>query len=322
MNRTGATPPAAYQSLISLYCQTGGWSNDLIHAGIRLWNRPRRLPSGPGVLGELSAPDIRTITTAIRRDGYYVFPRRLPADACDRLLRFASTAESEPSPAPSGGPRRCVFDPARPLAPLYRFPEPVSVQNPDVQRLMADPTFLAVAQAYLGCAPVLDIVALWWSVPFGNTPSAEGAQLYHFDMDRVKWLKFFIYLTDVTPETGPHRFVAGSHRSGHTPKSLLRRGYARLPDAEVESAFPRESLITFTGPRGTIFAEDTRGLHKGIPPVAGPRLVLEFEYCNSLFGGFFRPAPWATAVPELESAAQRNPRLFQKYAPRAAGRSS
>jgi hypothetical protein len=319
MAQTGATPPAAYQSLIRLYCRTGGWSNDLLHAAIRLWNRPKRLSPPVGVLGELSAVEIQTVAAAIRRDGYYVFPQRLPPDICDQLVRYASTAESHPSPAPVGGPRRCAFDPTHPLAPLYRFQEYDLVQNPDVQRLMADPTFLAIAQAYLGCGPVVDIVTMWWSVPFGDTPSADGAQLYHFDMDRVKWLKFFVYLTDVTPETGPHRFVAGSHRSGRTPKHLLRQGYARLPDAEVESSFPADAIITFTGPRGTIFAEDTRGLHKGIPPVAGERLVFELEYSDSLFGTTFRPTPWRAAVPELESVARHHPRLFRKYAPRAAG---
>jgi hypothetical protein len=39
-----------------------------------------------------------------------------------------------------------------------------------------------------------------------------------------------------------------------------------------------------TGPRGTILAEDTRGLHKGKPVAKGDRLVLEFEFSSSMFG--------------------------------------
>lgn len=313
--RTGVTPPAAYQSLIHLYCRTGGWSNDLLHAFLRRANPPVQLPPATGVLGHFTPSEIAAAAADVRRDGYYVFPRLLTADVCDRLSEFAITSEASPSPPPHSGPARAVFDPCRPLAPLYRFREKDLVPHPDVQRLMADPVFLALAQAYLGCGPILDIVTMWWSVPFGGTPSEDGAQLFHFDMDRVKWLKFFVYLTDVTADTGPHQFVAGSHRTGQTPQRLLRRGYARLSDADVRSAMPAAKVVTFTGPRGTVFAEDTRGLHKGVPPRFGNRLVFELEYCDSLFGTTLTPSPCQPAVPELASAAGQFPHLFRKYLP-------
>src|SRR5881227_271904 len=75
--RTGETPPAACQSLINLYCATGGLSNDAMHAVQRARRRPLKLPSNAGVLGDFTAPDVRAIANRLDRDGYYVFPRLL-----------------------------------------------------------------------------------------------------------------------------------------------------------------------------------------------------------------------------------------------------
>jgi len=131
---------------------------------------------------------------------------------------------------------------------------------------------------------VLDEVNLWWSTAYGAKPDANAAQLYHFDMDRIRWLKFFFYLADVGPENGPHCFVAGSHNSDGIPASFLDRGYVRIADEEVAATYGPERLIEFSGPRDTIIAEDTRGLQKGRSVLRGDRPVLEFEFSNSLFG--------------------------------------
>jgi ectoine hydroxylase-related dioxygenase (phytanoyl-CoA dioxygenase family) len=132
---------------------------------------------------------------------------------------------------------------------------------------------------------VLDTVNMWWTTAFGTRPDSSAAQLWHFDMDRLRWIKFFVYLTDVTLESGPHCFVAGSHRTGGIPQDLRDLGYARITDDVVDRHYPREAIKEFVAPRGSILAEDTRGLHKGKPAIKGDRLMLEFEFSNSLFGG-------------------------------------
>jgi hypothetical protein len=91
-------------------------------------------------------------------------------------------------------------------------------------------------------------------------------------------------LTDVGPENGPHKFIAGSHRTGGIPGELLKKGYARLTDEEVAPHYRPADFIEFTAPRGTIIAEDTRGLHKGQHVNSGHRLMLQIQFSNSLFG--------------------------------------
>ena len=39
-------------------------------------------------------------------------------------------------------------------------------------------------------APVFDFIAMWWHTQ-SNTPDKEAAQYFHFDMDRLRWIKFF-----------------------------------------------------------------------------------------------------------------------------------
>jgi hypothetical protein len=288
-SRNRATPAYAYQSLIQLFCLTRGRSNDLMSQALAVAHRPYRWDRIDGVLGPLSDPEVSGIAADLRSNGFHVFAQRMPAWLCDRLEAFARTQESVIRPMDQEanrifGDRKAVYDPSSPQGIIYQFEQDVLINQPELQALMADTSLLAVAQAYIGSQPVLDEVNLWWSTAYGRNADSNAAQLYHFDMDRIRWLKFFVYLTDVGPDNGPHCFVAGSHKTRGIPSAFLDRGYARIADDEVQAAYPQNRLIEFTGPRGTIIAEDTRGLHKGRPVLRGHRLVLEFEFSNSLFG--------------------------------------
>ena len=210
-------------------------------------------------------------------------------------------------PLDEGAPGRARFDEHAPLAVRYEVPEEDAMASPAAQRVVADESLLAVAQAYLGAAPVQDLVTMWWSVAAGGPASSAAAQQFHFDLDRLRFVKVFVLLTDVDDDTGPHVYVTGSHRS--TPQHLRRDG--RHADAEVEAAFPGAARH-ITGPRGTVFLADTSGLHKGLALRRGHRLVFQTEYATSLFG-----APWAcpavaSPTPELRSVVDRHPRAFRR----------
>ncbi len=107
-------------------------------------------------------------------------------------------------------------------------------------------------------SPVQDMVAMWWTTP-SREGSSAAAQQFHFDLDRLQFLKVFVYLTDVGPENGPHEFVRGSHR--HLPVAL--RADRRFSDEEVLEHYGAEDRISVTGARGTIFVADTRRAPQG-----------------------------------------------------------
>lgn len=316
--RTGITLPDAAQALVGLHCRTQGRSNELLHGLVRIARPARKLASAQGVLGDVCSERLKAIDRELRTQGFFVFPERLPEEVCAELERFALTTAGVPVPRASGGPDLVVYDPRRPAAELVKFREASLVGHPAIQRLAADASLIAVAQQYLDSAPVLDIVTMWWSTLRSSEASVEAAQLFHFDMDRIKWLKFFFYLTDVTPDRGPHCYVARSHRAGGQPRELLRRGYARIPDADIARHYPEDRVREITGPRGTIFAADTRAFHKGVPPRTGDRLLLELEWCDSLFGSPWERCPFPTdALPALRAAISRDPRMYRKYLPEA-----
>jgi ectoine hydroxylase-related dioxygenase (phytanoyl-CoA dioxygenase family) len=321
---TGRTPPSSYQSLIRLFCQTGGASTEYLNKFIALRQPPYAIPEPTGLLGRLGAAELSSIQANLDDRGYHVFKERLPDDLCDRLVAFAKTTRCKVrAPSQPGLASKEVavdrYEPTALIGTRYDFLAQDLIDQADVQRVMGDATFLAVAQAYLRSKPILDVVAMWWQAAFSDRPDAEAAQYFHFDMDRIKWLKFFIYLTDVEPENGPHCFVAGSHRTGGIPKALLEKGYARLTDEEVAAEYSKDKFIEFSAPRGTIIAEDTRGLHKGKHVERGDRLLLQLQFSNSLFGGYYPPVRAKTILdPDLKTNVDRYPFVYSNYIERPA----
>ncbi|MFZ5540466.1 MAG: phytanoyl-CoA dioxygenase family protein [Pseudomonadota bacterium] len=278
-NRTGRTPWFAYWAMRRLYCITRGRSNRWL---------VRRLASPPagvgspvtGVLSGLGEAERDGALTALRRDGFVVLGRRLTDAQIESLIEFARSTPARLMPTPVDGPLIECFDPERPRAIKYDLPEQALVEHPVVQELLADKSLRDLARRYLGYEPINDLVAMWWSTAYSSQPSAEVAQLYHFDMDRPQFLKLFFYLTDVTSDTGPHCYVRASHRE--RPAPLWRDG--RHTDDEVLRLHGADSEVEITAPRGSLIAVDTSGFHKGKPLARGHRLILQLEYTSALFG--------------------------------------
>jgi hypothetical protein len=312
------TPPSSYQALIRLFCRTGGRTNDLLSSFISRIAPPLELGSTQGILGNLHSRDIDDIVRTLKTDGYYVFPKILPANARMRLVEYAKTTEclvrlTEEEASCGSRSEHAVYDSLHPRGIRYDFTQQQVINIPDVQALLADRSVLAVAQAYLGARPVADVTSMWWHTAYSDQPDAKAAQFYHFDMDRIRWLKVFIYLTEVGPDNGPHCFVAGSQRTGGIPPELLSKGYVRLNDEEVSRYFPSERMKEFNAPAGTIIFEDTRGLHKGKAVRQGDRLMLQLQFSNCLFGGAYQPAVFRSMIPDLKKMSEMYPGIYKNY---------
>ena len=65
---------------------------------------------------------------------------------------------------------------------------------------------------------------------------------------------------------------------------MFRKPTARTRDEEVLRHYTAQRITTITGPRGLIFAADTRGLHRGAPLHSGDRIILQLQFSNSSFG--------------------------------------
>ncbi len=247
---------------------------------LKLWNGPGSLET---TLGQLNT------------DGYAILDTKISPEIVAELASyFASapctlTSDQELNMAPQD---RVVVDMENPLAVKYSVDTNAILLNATVRKMLLDRGLLQIAQQYLGSTPIVDIVTAWYSFPSAN-PSHEAAQLFHFDLDRVRWLKAFFLLTDQTVETGAHVYIPGTQRDGGISPELLAKGYARLEDHEVANYYPESQWKTMVAPAGSILLEDTRGLHKGISLQRDHRLMLQFEYAQTLFGG----EPFLATVP-------------------------
>jgi len=312
------TPSFAYQSMIRLFCITRGRSNDWLSGAIGLIKRRYLLRSRRGVLGDMADPALRgEVVEALREHGFYIFNQRLASDMCDRLLNYATTQPCQMCATDSQAvtdSAASVYRRGAPQAIRYEFKPAELLENTDIQQLLADPSFISVAQDYLGSRPIIDVLSMWWLTDYSDRPDARAAQYFHFDMDRPKWLKFFIYLTDVELTNGPHGFVRGSQRTGAIPYNILKKGYARLTDDEVKAAFGLDAIRTIVAPRGTIIVEDTRGLHKGNQVMAGDRLMLQIQYSNSLFGARYpKTSLRGPMIQDLKELTQAFPGIYSAY---------
>ena len=251
----------------------------------------------------------------LNTEGYAILDTKFSPEIVQELTSyFASapctlTSDQELNMNPED---RVVVDLENPLAVKYSVDTNTILMNATVRNMLLDRGLLEVSQEYLGSTPVVDIVTAWYSFPSAN-PSHEAAQLFHFDLDRVRWLKAFFLLTDQTIETGAHVYIPGTQRDGGISPDLLAKGYTRLEDPEVEAHYPKDTWKSMVAPAGSILLEDTRGLHKGISLQRDHRLMLQFEYAQSLFGGepFLASVPLDDYQDEYWNAMKRNhPEVF------------
>ncbi len=296
-----------------------------------------------------TASDLRTLTRGLLRTrssrelNYYLCrffgaeARERIADACAHTLPARTTSEPEPeklrelqalgftmldglcSPeqadalyaelrhVPCRDPHRPelgVFtrDTAPEVTHVALLDEAALLRSAAALRLSRDPRVLSLVESFLG-ARATALVTAWWS--FANGAPAEHAQLFHRDKDDWRFVKLFVYLTDVDEDSGPHVFVPGSQR----PRRREFASQRRYRDDEVESVFGAGAERHFTGGRGTAFLENTFGLHKGLPPRRGERLIFQVTY--SLFPLLY--APERPLVGATELPIEHDPYLHRLY---------
>jgi hypothetical protein len=304
LKKTKRTPNDSYMAMRNLFVQTNGRSNDIISRLVS--NKGYTDLDVNGVLGINNRTELDSVIQDIEENGYHLFSSKLPDEMVQAIYHYAKTTPVgylKTTAEQTGSlPERMLFDEKNPISPRYDFNQQQIIECETLQKLIFDPSILAVAQGYLKTKPLLDLIAMWWSAPFHGAAKSEAAQMYHFDLDRIKFLKFFFYITDVDSETGPHCYVRKSHK--RLPPSLLKDG--RHTDADVEAAFGRENMVELCGTRGSIIAVDTRGLHKGKDLTRDKRLLFQIEFSNSMFGQYYPPNKKPAMRPEFEAQ-------FQKY---------
>ena len=279
------TPIKCFYAMIWMFCFSRGYLIDFFSFCIKLTNGKSTFDYRTGILANFQN---KKINRDLQENGFVVFPSVISRQVCQNIISKIQLKKTLPRLMDNEvGMRKRqveVFDSEKLSAVFYEYSTDDILEIDEIQDLIFDESILQIVQEYLGSNPIIDILALWWSTNYNTTPDKIAAQNFHFDLDRFKWLKVFVYLTDVESNNGAHEFVKGSHKSGAIPFEILRKGYVRLTDEEVIKTFGDDKTIKLSAPAGSIIIEDTRGLHKGNLVTGNPRLMLSIQYSNSLYG--------------------------------------
>jgi len=272
-----------------------------------LYQKWRALISPKVALPPSKRMDPAAISAALgelKQEGCVVLPFRLTAEEIAAITDFAFTI---PAYVTDVNQRIAISRDNIPSGHgRYYWPMSELVKCPAVKGLLSDSVFSDLAQGYLGARPILAHVTLWLD------PVYEGyydPHVYHYDNDGPGFLKYFLYITDVTKETGAHRFIKRSH-AHHKPEQFkLSRRYE---DAELMEFYGAENEIVFEGPAGSIMAEDTAGFHRGTTLKRDYRLLMQFQFSlidiphEEDLAGITRPTP----APGLDSGIASIARKF------------
>lgn len=175
---------------------------------------------------------------------------------------------------------------------LSRYGPAALAEHPTL-RLGLDKNLLRTVAGYFGMWPRL--VDICVHVNYPTETEASASQLWHRDPGDIKLCKAFIYLCDVTEENGPFSYIPGTHsfgrHSGVKPEwvsgqsqAIEREREIRWSDEEMARAIPRDQWREITGPIHTMILADTVGLHRGVKPKSGARILVCFTYASGIAG--------------------------------------
>jgi hypothetical protein len=231
-----------------------------------------RLPGFDGS-NEMSAQ------AAVLKDrGYLFLDNLISAEQLQDMRVFFSANKCSDPYRPALGEFIAPGD-APPQTHVAFFSNETIVRAPHALAIANDPRVLGIVAGFLGAKPTISLLTAWWSMPHKDG-KAEEAERFHRDVDDIRFVKLFCYLTDVDEVSGPHMFVPGSQNIDKLTK------IRRYDDREIVDAFGENSLSMFTGKAGTVFLENTFGFHRGVPPTQKPRLLFQVLYSlrNSIYG--------------------------------------
>ena len=219
-----------------------------------------------GAVKETPSTAVQAAVQTLHSVGMAPLGSLLDATQIDEVLAFLATA-----PVASGSSRSPVTAHSQGVSSAA-YDLPTILACPHLLQTMNHPDLLQIAAGFLGCKPTLSGAGLRWSFADAEGNAASDVQRFHRDTEDWKVLRAFIYLTDVSADSGPHQFVLESHT---TPGRFRLKPYT---DQTIDAQFGRDKVLTVNGPRGTSFVANMLGVHRGMPPTAGPRLLFSFTY--------------------------------------------
>ena len=161
-------------------------------------------------------------------------------------------------------------DPLRP--DVYNIYSLMNVHNNnDLVKDFIKHDLLPIASSYLGQEAYIHNTQIW--ISFSDDEDFKNPDYgFHYDIDDYRFLKYFMYLSDVDENSGPHEVIEETHKGNDLYKFFNRR-------LTSNSSFLKKNRITtICGRQGDSFFEDTFCYHRGKNPVR-PRIIFGAVFC-------------------------------------------
>ncbi|MEG3858155.1 hypothetical protein [Microcoleus sp. herbarium12] len=238
------------------------------------------------ILGKL---DVGAIAATIESDSCYQ-GLQLPEDVVQELVKFAGSTVGYIN-RDSQRPWRCTGTEQMGVD----LPKNARVcsymsngkQSSTLKRLEKDAGILAIAAKFLGAEPVHMGSEISWSFPVpaeNHVQQREAAQVFHYDLDDYRFIKFFFYLTDVDMFSGPHTYVSGTHKGKKLMHQVIGTRCADIDDEKIVEHYGDRNVINICGKAGFGFVENPLCFHRGTQPIKKARLMLQLEYTINDYG--------------------------------------
>ncbi len=148
----------------------------------------------------------------------------------------------------------------------------LSLDSP-LLKLACHPSLVSIVTKYIGILPILNSVNILYSP--NQDFHEESAQMLHLDPEGVRQVKVFIYLEDVSEESGPLTLIPVRESQKLYP--IYKGG--RLRDEFVSKFVAKDDIKTIIEPAKTmIFADTSSCFHFGSRPGKKARFVILFQY--------------------------------------------
>lgn len=230
-----------------------------------------RLTKRPGTAG-METPGAEQVARELNENGLCFLPQLHISD--DGLADIRACLNDKPVVDWYDGITTHHIDSAPAACSKLSYRTADLVGCPALLQLANSPLILDAVARVLGAQPTIAWFQSWWTLGEHHIPGkAHFDDIYHRDVDDLRFVKLFAYLTDTDIRNGAHSFVRGSHRSS----VFTRRG--AISDEEVHANFPPEDILAVTGTAGTVFLENTWGIHRPLLATEGRRLIFSALYC-------------------------------------------
>jgi hypothetical protein len=250
-------------------------------AGARLMTRLLPPP------GQADSPSVGALADLLIGEGQARLGRLLTPAQCDEIRQHLMERPLTDTYRPEVPPWLPLEDGRHAHSHVGYHDHGDVVRTPHLLEIANRPEILGIVERFLGCRPTIAYMTAWWSYPTGI--EAQQAENFHRDVDDWRFVKLFLYLTDVDESKGPHVYVKKSANVSNA--GAIRR----LTDEEVRAEHSADDIVYMTGSAGESFLENTYGIHKGQPVLAGHRLLFQVVYSIT-------PLPYGPKRPVIGAA--------------------